>query len=376
MRIRFFRGFRCFFFAAIVVLFLTGRALAYEIPEELSERFGLSSLLSAVPEEAKQLTDETSLRDLAFGEALSLTPQALFETALKEWKSGAAAFQKTLLSLLALILLASLIQTVCRETLCCEAANVLFSVCVVLLLRVPLSDAIFRTASTLRSAAAFLAAYVPVYAAVISASGNPATASLYHVAVLTGAQVISAAVNAGLVPLCCVYWNLCIAESIAGDLFPNWSLAVKKIICWSLVLLVTAFSGILSLQSALTGAADGASVKTVKFLVGSFVPVIGSAITDAVQAAKGSIRIIRASAGIFGIAVTALTFLPSLLSVGLLRLQVGAASVLSGLLLTGQCATSLKSMGQLLSVLTALLSAAALLMIVSTAVVLTAGGAS
>ncbi len=363
------------FIFLILLLLMTGQVCAVEIPDELVKRFGLEELLDAVPKQARQLSEDSQLQELSFGELLSLTPKQFFAALGGEWSRTVSEYRGAFLSLLGLVLLFSVVHSVCSGSFSEEAAGCLFSVFAVLLIGDAVGHAVGRTAETLHGAARFLTAYVPVYAAVLTASGSPATASFYHVAVLGGSQMIGTAVNTGLVPLCCIFFNLCVAESFAGDIFPKWSAAVKKTVCWLLVLLVTVFVGVLSLQSVLTGAADGASVKTAKFIVGTFVPVIGSAVSDAVQAAQGSLRIIRAAAGSFGVVVTALTFLPALVEVLLLRLGLGAVSVLSDLLSCGALTSVLKSTGQLLSILTALLLTMGLLMIVSTAVVLSAGGA-
>jgi hypothetical protein len=70
-----------------------------------------------------------------------------------------------------------------------------------------------------------------------------------------------------------------------------------------------------------------------------------------------------------------LTFLPALAEVLILRLIIGAASFLAEMLSACALLPTLQGIGHLLSVLTALLLTMALLMIVSTAIVLSAGGA-
>ena len=375
MRVRFFRIFRMILLASVMIGAMPVEAKAVNISDELLSHFGADELIELLPEYAKNIANDVKLSDFTAGEVLSLSPEKLLLLIKKEISSSVGSYRQLVLSLLGLVMLFASCKALCDGSFLGQATGKLGGVFIVLLLSKPMVDVVFRTGEAITGASKFLIGYVPVFAAVAAASGSVSTAAFYHAAVIAAAQAVSAVSSRALVPLGCIYLELCIAESFSGELLPKWSANVKKAVNWILVLTVTAFAGLLSLQSTLTGAADSAGVKTVKFLAGAFIPVIGSAVGDAVQAAQGSIKIIRASIGSFGIVAAIIVMAPIVLRILFLRLSFGAAAVLADTLSAARLSMVIRSMGHLLSVLTAIVMTMALLMIISTAVILTAGGA-
>ncbi len=352
-----------------VCLLLSVRASAAQLPQELAERFGLSALEADMPPELEDW-------DLTVGKAIALTPSELVNLARAALRKKATACRGAVLSLLGLSLLAGAARQIGGEGLLAETASVLSALLVVLTVRSPMLFVLSGAAATIRHAAKFLIVFVPVYAGVTAAGGAAASASAYQVLLLAFAEALAGGISAVLLPLCLVLFELCIAETLACGLLPRWSLFVKRAVCLSLALATTVFCGFLSLQTALTGAADHTAAKTAKLLAEAFVPVIGKAVADGVAAAQGGVRILRSAVGSFGIAAAAALFLPSVLETGLLRLGLFAAEVSAGLFEASGVSQVLRAFGQMLEVVLALLLALALLLIASTAILLSAGGAA
>lgn len=72
------------------------------------------------------------------------------------------------------------------------------------------------------------------------------------------------------------------------------------------------FVGLLSIKGLLAGAADSAVAKGAKFLIGSFVPVVGGAVSDALGSIVSSLSLVRGATGAFGILAVLLIALPVL----------------------------------------------------------------
>jgi stage III sporulation protein AE len=119
--------------------------------------------------------------------------------------------------------------------------------------------------------------------------------------------------------------------------------------------------------------ADSVSVKAAKFMLGSFVPVVGTALSDAYSAAQGCLRLIKTTVGAYGILVAAFTFLPALLRVLLWQLLARAAIVAGDILGAGRVSALLRACSSVLGILAAIIMCFALFIIVSTAVVMSAG---
>ena len=95
-------------------------------------------------------------------------------------------------------------------------------------------------------------------------------------------------------------------------------------------ILIFAYDG--SFEGFLSTVFDSFSMKTAKFALGSFIPLVGNALADAVGTVAGSMNVIKNTCGTMGILVMILLLLPSILQLILQRAAVGAAQVTAELL--------------------------------------------
>ncbi len=86
---------------------------------------------------------------------------------------------------------------------------------------------------------------------------------------------------------------------------------VSKFIKWGLGLIATVFGAVIGLQSLLAGAADSVALKAGKFLIGSSVPVIGGAVSDAIGTVYAGLKVVKGTAGAAGICAIVVLFAPS-----------------------------------------------------------------
>jgi stage III sporulation protein AE len=119
-----------------------------------------------------------------------------------------------------------------------------------------------------------------------------------------------------------------------------------------------------------SGSADGVTARAARFLIGSFVPVVGGALSETVSAARGCLRLIKTSVGAYGILAAAFVFLPVLLRVFCWYFVTGASAIAGDLLGAGTVASLMRSCSSALGILIAVVLCFALLIIVSTTVLL------
>ncbi len=366
-------------FVVFIILLLTTHSLAVSPVEELADQLGLELLQRQVPpaaqELADELSDELSLGDLSMGKALSLPPKALWNLMTRHAAQTVAAYKKEMLSILAAVLLCAVLSVLGEKTQASSVFGLIGVLSITAILSGPVLECLALGAESIRACAQFMLVYIPIYATVVATGGAPATAAVYHTVLMIAAQTVSQLAAGVFLPLTQSYMML----SLAGGIGQNGGImmtsgAIKKLINWGLVLAMTAFTGLLSLQSFLGSAADGAAVKTAKFLVGSFIPVVGSVLTDALSAMQGSLQIIKASVGSFGILVAVLTFLPVLLRITVLRAVVSIAAITGEMLSVSPVKGILTGFSNLLSIMTAILLSMMLLLVISTAIMLSLTG--
>ena len=127
------------------------------------------------------------------------------------------------------------------------------------------------------------------------------------------------------------------------------------------------------MQNLISGSTDTAAAKTTRYVLSNFVPVVGSAVSDAYATVRGSLQILRSTTGVLGIMALCLLFLPPLLQLLLYRMVVAVGAAAAELFGTQRLLRLLRGTQQALAIAFALLVCFAVMFIVATAVAMTIG---
>jgi len=150
----------------------------------------------------------------------------------------------------------------------------------------------------------FMKAAVPVYSALIMSTGNVSSAVGMEPIFLYFIQLISSLLEKFVLPL--VFWitilNMvnCITEKFSIKKLIEF---VKQVIKWGLGILMTLFVGILGMSGFTTSSVDGLGIKTLKFAVGNFVPIVGGLLSDSVNTVIASTTVLKNAMGTAGVIV-------------------------------------------------------------------------
>ena len=145
---------------------------------------------------------------------------------------------------------------------------------------------------------------------------------------------------------------------------------MRTAVTWLLGFVMTMFSALLSIRSIVASAADSLASKSVRLLASGLIPIVGNAVSDAYGTVQGSIRLMRNGVGAVGIAVILWLTLPPLLSLICFRLVFrinGIFAEMSGVQALSQLYQNMQSV---LSAAFAMLVCFAVMMIISTALIL------
>ncbi|MBO5937641.1 MAG: hypothetical protein J6Q79_08560 [Clostridia bacterium] len=188
----------------------------------------------------------------------------------------------------------------------------IFGVIILTLLCVnTISDTLSSVVSVLQMSGKFMLSFVPIYTLIISLSGNPAGALTYNTFIVAFAEFISYVITSGVTDMLGVFFSLSISFSLNSAINVSRLIsALNKAFTFILGLMASLFSGILSIKSILSASIDSVSVKGIRFLLGSLIPVIGSSISDAYSSLIGSINIIKGSVAVIGILVVVIINTP------------------------------------------------------------------
>lgn len=235
--------------------------------------------------------------------------------------------------------------------------------------------ALFATVwETVQQATVFLSAYVPVYGAILLTGGRAGGAVSYQTTMLAAVELLLWLVRIVVYPLLLTSLALgCTGAVSDGFCLDRLSGTLHRGILWVLGLFSTLFSGLLSLQQMVAAAGDSMGSRVVKFSLSSFVPVVGGVLSEAYNTVVGCGGLLRSTVGAFGLLSVVLVVLPPLLScvcwsVGL-HLAGGVASMFGVTPLDTLCRTAAGAV----RVLIAVLAVCALLMVLSTSIVVFVG---
>ncbi|MBQ6569079.1 MAG: hypothetical protein IJL87_02340 [Clostridia bacterium] len=195
-----------------------------------------------------------------------------------------------------------------------KIADVLGMVCgcaCMLCLFEPLCRLAQSASEAVGAASTFSLAFTPVYGALLILAGKPATAAVFGGRAAAAGAFFTFLTKSVVVPACSVLLGFsvlsCAGIGVGGDKVAQ---SISKAVKWLMGICAVLFAGIISLNSAVAAGTDSLALRTAKFVISGSVPVIGSALGDAVSAVSGSVSAIKSGVGAFGIIAFAYIFIP------------------------------------------------------------------
>lgn len=186
-----------------------------------------------------------------------------------------------------------------------------------------------RTMTAITRTGGFISVFVPIFAAMTAVSGGLTSGGAYNVLILAASEAVVQLSVQFLAPLLSAATIL----AITGSAFPNASLdsisaLLKKLVTWGLTVVMTLFTGFVSMKCTLSAKADGVATKAAKLMISGFVPVVGGAVSDAYATVRSSFDVIRTTVGAAGTVAIVLIMLPPILELLLFRavMWIGAAA--------------------------------------------------
>lgn len=334
-------------------------------------RAGVSDEVRAKMEDIGYDASAADGGSLSFGGVLSL----LFD----ELSSAAGEPLSCCAVMIGVLILSSVLEGYTHSLRYTETRDIMAAVTALMIsasLITPLIGLIRRTVGVISGTASLMLIYVPIMAGLLAFGGHPVQAGGACVSVMTAAQVI-AQLSAHLIPqMLCAYLAIGVSCGVSGRVrLGGFCEMLGKFIKWFIGILMALFSTVLSLQSTIARAGDTVASRAARMTLSSAIPLIGSALSDAYKTIQGSVDLLRSGAGVFVILAVLIAFLPMIVQAFLwlaaVRLSGCAAEALG-------VAAPVKLFSAVASVLTVLIALALSVMtafIVSTAVLIRAGGA-
>ncbi|MQL52109.1 stage III sporulation protein AE [Desulfofundulus thermobenzoicus] len=162
-------------------------------------------------------------------------------------------------------------------------------------------------------------ALLPVLLTLLVALGGVASAAIFHPVILVSLTVIGTLVKDIVLPL--IFFSALLG--LVSHLSPRFKVSnlaglFKTVALGLMGLCGTVFLGLLAVQGVAGAVGDGVILRTARFSLDAFVPVVGGMFSDALEAVIGSALLIKNALGIAG--VVAVFFVMTLPLIKLLSL--------------------------------------------------------
>lgn len=336
--------------------------LPYELEETL-EGYLDSEVSDELSKRKISLSDPESLNNISVEEIFACIAEAFSESVLSPLS--------LLGKIVGILLIASLVSSVGdgNEQMS-KIIGTVASLAVIGITYSYLSDALSSVTAMLSDVSQFMLSYVPVYVGVITSSGGAVSASGYYVAVLSLCEVIAVIGKAVLPTVCGCMVAISIAESISPLSGMGVAASIKRTVNRLFGLFATIFVGVLSIKSLVGAGADSVAVRGAKYAASSFVPVVGSAVSEAYTTVIGSLSLIRSATGAFGMTAVLFIVLKPIVSVTALSLVLWLSKAAAELLSVKSASRFLGGVSDIVSVMLTASILLSMLFVISTAVLM------
>ena len=321
----------------LLLVILTPYAYAAEDPVSDSFREEWDIFVGSVPEEIRPLAED-AFRSTNTGEVMkeSLSVSYFLDKTVQELKEAWPSSVGLLLSLTGLLIFSALFHRVYASvsSVAMKSAGELCSTLCLVLCITPLIQSASRVSEEFLGMLATCSGGIsPVICALFVSSGNITTASVTNASLMLVYTLFQNGIRVFLWPIVQLLYVLGIVGNLGGSLrLDGISRFVRRLFTWLLSLVMLFLSVLIGVQSTMAVSADSFSMKTAKFALGNFIPLVGNALSDAVGTVAGSLSLIKNSCGVFGIVTVALLLLPVLLHLLLHRAVIGVAQGIAELL--------------------------------------------
>lgn len=344
-----------------------------EIISEQLEASGANELKDHLPDETLDMLSELGINDIDFEAVMNISPKVFWNMLVNIVSGKIPNPVKIAASIMGVILLCSTLEgfkSQKNEQILGGIYSLISVIVIITLMIVPIMNSISYACSAIKVCSDFMLIFIPIITAILSVSGNPISASKYNLIVFAAAELISRFSSSILVPFLCIYLCFSITSAVTPIIqFERISESINKGINTALGFCAAIFTGMLSLQGMVSSSADTVASRGAKFIVSSFVPVVGGAISEGLGTIQGCMGLVKSAAGAYGIIAALCIFLPVIIELVIWIVTLNICGMISGAMQAEQIEKLMKSVSHTLSVLLSISIFCGVLLIVSGAVV-------
>ncbi|MFS8534756.1 MAG: stage III sporulation protein AE [Limnochordales bacterium] len=338
----------------------------------------LDEWLESLDQEVRRQLPVRSVREVVLDPAggLRLDPAALARDWLQYLVGEVIVQSRLLAQLVVAAVLCALLQNVAGSL---SRAATEFGFLVAYMVVIFLGLQSFAIASgigreTLGNMSSFMLALLPLLSTMLAAVGALSSAALFHPMLITAVTLVVNVVDQVVLPLL----FLAAAVGVAGHVVAEFPLSrlsglLRHGAVTVLGLGFTVFLGVMVIRGAIAPVADGVALRAAKFLAGTFIPVVGGMMADAVEVVVGGSLLVKNALGVLGLVVLFLMLAFPMAKILALVVIYRLATALVQPISDARLVDALGTLADTLTVLMAAVATAALMFFVGILVIVGVG---
>lgn len=363
---------------SVVLLFVSFSTLKVNA-EDISElNKSVDSLLDGLSDTVKEdlasisvtSADISTLNEISFKEILELIVGKLAQSSKTPLSASAVV-----IAVLILNAIFNSYTDALNNSSTKEVVAVITTLCITTTLIIPVIDLINDSVATITDASDFMLLYIPIMVAILTFSGQAVTGASYYSFMVLACEGVSQFSTKVISPMLSVYLGFCVSSSISDRVnLKGLCQMLSKVIKWLISFTMTIFSALLTIRGMITTAYDSVTARAVRFTMSSFIPIVGTALSESYKTIQGSINLLRTGAGVFVILAIFVVFLPSICKCLMWLLSINLCKSIGEIISVPTPLNILSSVSSVISTVFAITVCIMAVFIISTALLITLGG--
>lgn len=220
----------------------------------------------------------------------------------------------------------------------------------------------------------FMQALMPTLLALLAAVGGISSSAVFQPLLFSSITLITTFIKIFVMPLVLFSAVLSILNNLSDSInVSRLASLLKQVAIGALGLVLTAFTGVITVQGIASISIDGATIRTAKFAVDNFIPIVGSFLSDAFDAVVSCSMILKNGIGIAGFIILLLICCFPLIKMFSIVLIYKVTSALIQPILDNQIVQCLNDMSNAMLVLLTCVIAVAVMFFMSLTVIMGIG---
>lgn len=292
----------CVFIVTLVfVLSLT--VSADTIEADLSQQLGLEEAKELIPDSLDSTEIEFSPSNTPTDNGLSVN--SLFKSFINYIFDALEQEISFVFVIIGIFVFSSVIYTFVDSTRPALLSAVRFAISsiVAILLVNHIQDAFERASVYIGEITTFMTGLLPFFGSLSLVGGEISTSAVQKAILLAVVNILNTLVSNVVLPVCKIVVSLSVVGYVSGVALGALSDFISSVATKTITVCCGIMCAILYFQNTVTTVADSLALRSVKLAAGSFIPIVGSFVSEASGTLISGVRLVKSTFGVFAICV-------------------------------------------------------------------------